>query len=268
MQAANQESETMSSRLSVALNLFASSARGWRGTGRRARAASSPKKTLKLYDIEASPYCRLVREALCEMDLDVLILPCPVRGKRHRVQAQRLRPGTRFPLLVDDNTGTVLGESADIIDYLARTYGSRLASQRGLGRGLAVATSMLASALAYRPGSGVQGLHARLSKSPPKPLVLYSFESSPYARPVRERLCELELAYLLRNTPKGALSDLGPPLVRDRLLKAEQGTTRHRAWLAEHTGRVQVPYLIDPNTGSAMYESADIVAYLDATYGA
>jgi len=46
------------------------------------------------------------------------------------------------------------------------------------------------------------------------------------------------------------------------------GTIRHRAWLAEHTGRVQLPYLIDPNTGTAMYESADIVAYLDATYSA
>jgi glutathione S-transferase len=127
---------------------------------------------------------------------------------------------------------------------------------------------MLASVLQYRPGAGVQGLHVRPSKQPPRPLVLYSFESSPYSRPVRERLCELELAYLLRNTPKGALTDLGPPLVRDLLLKTEKGTTRHRAWLAEHTGRVQLPYLIDPNTGVAMYESADIVAYLDATYGA
>lgn len=29
-----------------------------------------------------------------------------------------------------------------------------------------------------------------------------------------------------------------------------------------------VPYLVDPNTGKAMFESADVVAYLDATYGA
>jgi glutathione S-transferase len=27
-----------------------------------------------------------------------------------------------------------------------------------------------------------------------------------------------------------------------------------------------VPYLVDPNTGEALFESADIVAYLDRTY--
>lgn len=44
------------------------------------------------------------------------------------------------------------------------------------------------------------------------------------------------------------------------------GTTRHRAWPAEHTGRVQLPCLVDPNTGAAMYESAEILAYLHATH--
>jgi len=29
-----------------------------------------------------------------------------------------------------------------------------------------------------------------------------------------------------------------------------------------------VPYLVDPNTGREMYESDDIVAYLEAEYGA
>ena len=29
-----------------------------------------------------------------------------------------------------------------------------------------------------------------------------------------------------------------------------------------------LPYLVDPNTGAAMFESADIVAYLNRTYGA
>jgi glutathione S-transferase len=31
---------------------------------------------------------------------------------------------------------------------------------------------------------------------------------------------------------------------------------------------MMVPYLVDPNTGSAMYESADIQDYLLETYGA
>jgi hypothetical protein len=34
-----------------------------------------------------------------------------------------------------------------------------------------------------------------------------------------------------------------------------------RAWLC-----LQVPYMEDPNTGAKMFESADIVEYLRATY--
>jgi hypothetical protein len=30
---------------------------------------------------------------------------------------------------------------------------------------------------------------------------------------------------------------------------------------------VQLPYLVDPNIGAAMYESADSLKYLDASYG-
>ena len=32
------------------------------------------------------------------------------------------------------------------------------------------------------------------------------------------------------------------------------------------TGRLQVPYLIDPNTDTRLYESADILRYLNETY--
>jgi glutathione S-transferase len=31
---------------------------------------------------------------------------------------------------------------------------------------------------------------------------------------------------------------------------------------------VQVPYLVDPNTDTAMYESADIIRYLEQHYAA
>jgi len=32
------------------------------------------------------------------------------------------------------------------------------------------------------------------------------------------------------------------------------------------TGRFQVPFLVDPNTGVEMYESAEICEYLEAVY--
>lgn len=257
----------MSTTIDAAINLISGTVRGWRGTGLRGVAKNKPEKPLKLYDIEISPYCRLVREALTEMDLDVMILPCPSGGSRFRNEARALLPGTKFQMLVDDNTGVVMNESADIINYLASTYGSKTRAQAGLGRNLAVGTSLLASVLQWRPG-GLQGMKARPSKAPAQPLVLYSFEASPYSKPVRARLCELELPYLLKNTAKGALTDMGPPMFRDKLFKGPMGTTRNRAWLAENTGKVQVPYLIDPNTGVAMYESNDILAYLDKQYAA
>jgi hypothetical protein len=36
----------------------------------------------------------------------------------------------------------------------------------------------------------------------------------------------------------------------------------------ERSGKMMVPYLADPNTGTEMFESADIVAYLRRTYSA
>ena len=34
----------------------------------------------------------------------------------------------------------------------------------------------------------------------------------------------------------------------------------------KRVGKVQVPYLEDPNTGKALFESADIMAYLEQQY--
>ena len=36
--------------------------------------------------------------------------------------------------------------------------------------------------------------------------------------------------------------------------------------MVEQTGRFQVPYLVDPNTGVQMFEGPEIVEYLDAVY--
>ena len=247
------------------INVFAGSVRGWRGSMVRGRRREPPAQMLKLYDIESCPYCRLVREALTELDFDVLILPCPKGGTRFRQEAQRVGGKAQFPLLIDDNTGTALYESADILAYLAQTYRKR--SPRGgvIGHQVAVATSILASTLMLRL-RGMTGIKAKRARMAAQPLELYSFEASPYSKPVRARLCELELPYVLRNTGKGGWKDIGPPSFRDKLFKGEMGTTRNRKWLAEHTGRVQVPYLIDANTGTAMYESQQILGYLDRTY--
>jgi glutathione S-transferase len=257
----------MSATTDALVNLLAGTVRGWRGTTAFGATGRRPETLLKLYDIEASPYCRLVREVMTELDLDVLILPCPSGGTRFRSEAEAIGGKQLFPFLVDDNTGRRLYESADIIEYLETTYGRGRAAARGFWRGVAVGTSYASSALLWRVGAGVTGMVARRSRAPEKPLELYSFESSPFAKRVRARLCELELPYVLRNTGKGAWSDMGPPTFRDKLFRGPMGTSRNRRWLAEHTGRVQVPYLRDPNSGTEMYESDAILAYLERTYG-
>lgn len=100
-------------------------------------------------------------------------------------------------------------------------------------------------------------------------LELYSFEGSPYSRLVRERLCELELPYVLRNCGRNlAVEWIVIPALREKLAPDYAPTQRNRKALLERTGRMQVPYLIDPNTGSEMYESARILRYLETTYGA
>jgi glutathione S-transferase len=252
-------------KLETQIYIAASALRFWRGTVVNAPRQTQPAQTLKLYDIEACPHCRLVREQLTELDLDVMILPCPKKGRRFRPEAERIAGKQQFPLLVDDNTGAKIYEAAAIIDYLHRTYGD---GQHGARQLLTVArhTSKMASALVLAT-LGMAGLRAHPSRAPAQPLELYGFESSPYTKPVRARLCELELPYLLRNTGKGALNEIGRATFGGKKqLHADHGSTANRDWLAKNTGKIQVPYLIDNNTGVTMFESADIVAYLDRTY--
>lgn len=253
---------TASRFVDVNTSLLASTLAGWRGTAAFRPARRQPERLLELYEFEACPFCRLVREAMTEMDLDALVRPCPKGGTRFRPEVERLGGKQQFPFLLDPNTGESLYESAAIVEYLADTYEGRARGTRAPLRGLRLASAQLASTV--RP----RGMRARPSKPPAQPLELFSFESSPFSRLVREVLCELELPYVLRNTGKAVWQDLGPPWVHQRLFRGTPIEGRNRRRLLERTGRVQLPYLIDPNTGEEMFESARIVAYLERTYAA
>jgi glutathione S-transferase len=245
--------------LDVLNSTLSSTLRLWRGTNARP-AAAQPAKHLQLYEFEGCPYCRLVREALTELDLDAVIYPTPHGGKRFRPKVAVMGGKQQFPFLVDPNTGRSMYESADIIDYLYESYGGRLAPTRLL-RPLDVSTAVLAGIPRFRAGS-----RARPSKAPKQPLELFSFESSPYSRRVRELLCELELPYLLRSTGKAQWRDLGSPGIRAALFPGLPVSGRTRTELLERAGKVQVPYLVDKNTGTAMFESEAIRKYLLDTY--
>lgn len=254
----------MASAFDLTTSVLASSCRAWRGATAFKPATRQPEKLLELYEFEASPYCRLVREVLSELDLDAMIYPCPAGGTRFRPRAQELGGKQQFPLLVDPNTGDTLYESAEIIDHLHLAYGNGRPAPRGVARSLGLAGSYAATVA--RAIGRVRGLRARPSRAPEQPLELYSFEASPYSRPVRELMSELELPYRLRNFAKSRWEEMGPPFVRAKFYPDAPITGPNRIRLRELTGRSQAPYLIDPNTGSAMFESSAIMAYLEQTY--
>ena len=200
-----------------------------------------PEQNLEIYEFEGCPFCRKAREALSILDLEADVKPCPKRGSRFRDPLVERGGKAQFPYLIDPNTGKEMYESGDIVDYLFAQYGSGPAP--AARRGGAIATlAVVASGV----GRGKAGSFMRPSKAPAKPLELFSFEASPFCRLVRETLCELELPYLLHNVAKGSA---------------------RRDAFVELSGKMQVPYLVDPNTGIEMFESADIIAYLEATYG-
>jgi glutathione S-transferase len=225
-------------------------------------AAVKPEKLLQLYDIENCPYCRLVREVLTELDLDAEIYPCPKAGEGYRPELIERGGKAQFPYLVDLNTGVEMYESLDIIAYLFETYGQRpLPLKWKLGQ-LQTFGSMLASA--PRVARGMQAKPA--TKQPIYMLELYSFESSPYARPVRELLCEMEIPYILRSCGRTEMGEWVLPPLRDRLGIDPNSKLENRRNLQEEQGRVSIPYLYDPNTGEGLFESDDILDHLHAQY--
>lgn len=231
-----------------------------RGTASTNRA-QQPKELLKLYEMEGCPFSRLVREALTELDLDVMVYPCPKNGKRFRPLVAAMGGKQQFPYLYDPNTDTGLYEADQIIQYLYQHYGSKGAPAPWQIKAIKTLGSLIASSV-----RGGKGLRVRAAKKNEKPLILYSFEASPFARPVRELLTELELNYELKQVGRTQGSDWLLPPMRKRLAPDYTPSQRNRRELLERTGRVAVPYLIDPNTGMDLYESADIVAYLKGAY--
>lgn len=239
-----------------------SALRGWTGINADP-APRKPAKTLELYEFEACPYCRLVREGLTELDLDAVIYPCPKRGTRFRPTVTALGGKAQFPFLVDPNTGRQMYESLDILAYLYETYGQRALPLKWRAGTLQKIGSI---------GSGLprlgKGVAARPSRAPAKKLALYSFEGSPFARPVRELLCELELPWVLHSSGRTSLRDWVPPPVRDALNIVPSSELDNRRKLLRRAGRVSIPYLVDPNSGTELADSNDILDYLTETYAA
>ena len=217
----------------------ASAARPWFGNYHFTRSAT-PEQPLELYEFEVCPYCRIAREALSALSLDPVIYPCPKGGPRYRRKVIEEGGKSQFPYLVDPNTGVRMYESADIARYVFEQYGDGKVPWFLGQRTFAVGTSMLASSFRAQ-----KGRHYIPSRHPEQLLKLYAYEGSPFCRIARETLCELELPYRLHNVPRRSPS---------------------RGGFVEISGRMQVPFLVDPNTDTEMFESEEISRYLRKTY--
>lgn len=212
--------------------------------------APRPEEPLILYEYDASPYCKRVRETINLLDLTVEYRPCP--GAREGFSDELFkRTGRRtVPYLVDENTGTEMFESSDIIEYLLQTYGppedtfDRKAIWPISYEAFAVNTATTVAILRDMPGARRQA-NARPDNEKMLPLELWGYECSPFVRPVREKLCSLCLPHKMISCSRGSAN-------RDKLF--------------EKTGRFQVPFLVDPNTGIELFESPEIVEYLDKVY--
>ena len=227
--------------LDVASSLLSTVVRAAAGV-RVEKLGARPEKPLELYEFESCPFCRKVREALSALDLEAFVHPCPKGGTRYRPFVRVQGGREQFPYLVDPNTGKAMYESDEIVRTLFEQYGDGPVPRLLAGGPLNDASGMLASAVRLGLGTNV-----RPSREPAEPLELWSFEASPFCRIVREALCSLEVPYRLHNVAQGSPS---------------------RAAFVERSGKMMVPYLVDPNTQVELFESADIVAYLERTYAA
>ena len=124
-----------------------------------------------------------------------------------------------------------------------------------LGRSVDLVLTFLATVVRLGAGNYVAN-NIRECKRPKKMLQLYEYEGCPFCRRVRETLTILDLDAEIFPTPRETFKKYG---FIDK--------SRFRPIVLKKGGKSQFPFLIDPNTGVAMYESSDIIQYLWKEYG-
>jgi glutaredoxin len=225
-------------------------------------------KLQRLYDIENDAECRRVRETITELDLCVDRMVPAARNSRvfsdatfkYALPKDAIIPRLQVESFLDGNV-KVLSGATEICEFLQSNFLNTslqlLSNDNGNDNNDATTPQSIIldsvrhggmyAAQLLRTGRGCTVVAAATNASRPlQPLALYSYEGNQFCRLVREVLTELDLVYELRSA--GKLSS-------------------RRAELAKITGgSSQCPFLIDPNTGIQIAESASIVQYLYKNY--
>jgi len=83
---------------------------------------SADDPDITLYRLQACPFCERVVRVLEEHDLEYRSrFVEPMHSERNVVK--RISGKRTVPAIVDENTGVTMSESANIVEYLERTYG-------------------------------------------------------------------------------------------------------------------------------------------------
>lgn len=194
-----------------------------------------PRRPIILYEVESSGECRAVREAATALDIVLEIRPCPgLKGYSDTLATATIGKRT-IPYLVDSNgMFNFKGPGGkDIIDHLFDAYGpGKDSKERAKFKGSGA-------------GSGQLNKFARVDNSKMKPIVFYGWEGASACKPVRAKLNELGLAHTFIACASGS---------------------QNRRLVESKTKTFQVPYIEDPNTNVKMFESKEIVDYLQQVY--
>ncbi len=238
-----------------------------------------PEKSLILYEHEACPYSRRVREVMTLLNLDYESRPSPHKGQVYRDELKEIAGKAQVPFLIDDNIakgseGNQILDSQAIIDHLFANYSKKGFTPDKYQRQNKKDNASLANKAASVASMlrGVKAVHPKknLARGKPKaPLHLYGFEASPFCRLVREKLSELEVGYINHNVAREQIQDIGAFGFHLGFGEYQpiKGGKRDRLMNADLQGKLLFPYLIDPNTDTQMYESQDIIDYLEYNYG-
>jgi glutathione S-transferase len=84
---------------------------------------STDDPSITLYRLQACPYCERVVRTLDEYDLDYRSRFVEAMHSERDV-VKRITGKRTVPALVDENTGVTMSESANIVEYLEKTYGN------------------------------------------------------------------------------------------------------------------------------------------------
>ncbi len=81
---------------------------------------------ITFYRLQACPYCERVARKLEEYDLEYRSrFVEPRHSERNAVK--RVSGVRTVPVIVDEDTGVTMAESANVVEYLDRTYGEEAA---------------------------------------------------------------------------------------------------------------------------------------------